>query len=104
MASAPANRERIEKRPSGRTSKGTAGDLRKGQSSLRRGFAHVGYIQHGKGPGCLPGSKCWEENLNHWKREIKGWIKVLERYTKRLKGKALKKLQDTINELQRHVG
>jgi RHS repeat-associated protein len=63
-------------------------------------LAHVGYIQNGKGPDCPPGSQCYKDNLPGWRSEIEKKTEILEKYLKRLKGKAIENVQKDIDLLR----
>lgn len=67
-------------------------------------LAHLGFLKNGKGPDCLPGTPCFEQNKNHWKTEIKAHIDKAQKYTKDLKGKTLEKTQKMIEALRNEAG
>jgi RHS repeat-associated protein len=77
--------------------------LKKAASLVANALAHIGYIQNGK-PDCPPGSQCHKDNIEHWRTEIRARIEKLQKYLKRLKGKAKKNLEKTIEQLSNDAG
>lgn len=64
---------------------------------------HLGHLQNGKGPDCLPGSQCYEDNKNHWKKEIKKFLNNAEKHLKNVRGKTKEALKNTIEQLRKEA-
>lgn len=77
--------------------------LKKAAGQVGYALAHIGYLQSGK-PNCPPGSECYDRNKDHWRDEINGAVRKLERYLKRLKGTAKENLEKTIEQIKNDAG
>lgn len=82
-------------------------EMAKAKQRIESAFAvtlvHIGYLQNGKGPDCLPGSQCYEDNKNHWKKEIRTFLNNAEKYLKNVRGKTKEAIKETIEQLRKEA-